>query len=47
MTTYESALSQTGKLTYNAAKGCHDDTVIATMLSYDVASRHKHMYNIL
>lgn len=47
MTTYESALSQTGKLTYNAAKGCHDDTVIATMLSYDVASRNKSMYNIL
>lgn len=47
MTTYESALSQTGKLTYNAAKGCHDDTVIATMLSYDVASRNKAMYNLL
>ena len=47
MTTYESALSQTGKLTYNAAKGCHDDCVIATMLSYDVASRNKQMYNLL
>lgn len=47
MTTYESALSQTGKLTYNAAKGCHDDTVIATMLSYDVASRNRSMYNLM
>lgn len=47
MTTYESALSQSGKLTYNASKGNHDDTVIATMLAFDAASRNKNIYNIL
>lgn len=47
MTSYESQLSPTGKLTYNGAKGTHDDTVIATMLAYDVASRNKEMYAII
>lgn len=47
MTSYESQLSPTGKLIYNGAKGTHDDTVIATMLAYDVASRNKEMYAII
>ena len=46
MTTYESALSSTGKLTYNAAKGCHDDMVIATMLSFDLCHK-KNLYNLI
>jgi hypothetical protein len=46
MTTYESALSSTGKLTYNAAKGCHDDMVIATMLSFDLVNK-KNLYNLI
>lgn len=48
LTTYESTLSQTGKLVYNGAKGSHDDMVIATMLSFDLANRtNGNMYNII
>lgn len=47
MTTYEVQLLQSGNVTYNAAKGCHDDLVMATMLSYDAASRSTNMYNII
>lgn len=48
LTTYESTLSQTGKLIYNGAKGSHDDMVIATMLSFDLANRtNGNMYNII
>lgn len=47
MTTYEATVSQTGKLIYNGAKGCHDDLVIATMLSFDLANRTSGMYNII
>ena len=48
MTTYESTLSSTGKLVYNGAKGTHDDTVIATMLAFDVANRtNGNLYNII
>jgi hypothetical protein len=46
LTTYESQLTQSGKLTYNAAKGCHDDMVIATMLSFDLAN-NTNMYTII
>lgn len=47
LTTYEMTLSQTGNVIYNGAKGTHDDTVIATMLSFDAASRNSNMYNII
>ena len=47
LTTYEVQTTQSGNVTYNGAKGCHDDMVMATMLSFDAASRHNHMYNIL
>lgn len=46
LTVYESNLSSTGKLTYNAAKGQHDDMVIATMLSFDLCSKGD-CYNII
>lgn len=46
LTTYEMQLTSTGKVTYNGAKGTHDDMVIATMLSYDLAS-NTNMYTIL
>lgn len=46
LTTYESQLTQSGKLTYNAAKGSHDDMVIATMLSFDLAN-NTNMYTII
>jgi hypothetical protein len=46
LTTYESALSPTGKLTYNAAKGCHDDMVIATLLSFDLSNK-KNLYTVI
>lgn len=45
LTTYEMQLTQSGKLTYNAAKGCHDDMVMATMLSFDLAN-NQNMYAI-
>ena len=47
MTTYESQLTASGNITYNGAKGTHDDMVMATMLSFDVASRNDGMYNII
>lgn len=47
MTTYESQLTSSGNITYNGAKGCHDDCVIATMLAFDAASRNNNMYNII
>lgn len=47
MTTYESDVTTSGNVTYNAAKGCHDDMVMATLLSYDAASRNENMYNII
>lgn len=47
MSTYESVVSNTGKLIYNGAKGCHDDMVIATMLSFDLVCRKGNMYNII
>lgn len=46
LTTYESSLSSSGKIIYNAAKGCHDDMVIATLLSYDLVNNTQ-MYHIL
>lgn len=46
LTTYESQLTPSGKITYNAAKGCHDDMVIATMLSFDLAN-NTNMYSII
>lgn len=47
MTTYEAVVSNTGKLIYNGAKGSHDDMVIATMLSFDLANRGETIYTIL
>lgn len=47
MTTYEAVVSNTGKLIYNGAKGSHDDMVIATMLSFDLANRGEAIYTIL
>lgn len=47
MSTYQLEQTQTGKVTYNAAKGCHDDLVIATMLAFDVSTLSGGMYNIL
>lgn len=48
LTTYEATISQTGKLIYNGAKGTHDDLVIATLLSFDLANRiNGNMYNII
>lgn len=47
MTTYEAVVSNTGKLIYNGAKGSHDDMVIATMLSFDLANRGDTIYTIL
>lgn len=48
MTTYQLETTQTGKVTYNAAKGSHDDLVIATMLAYDLSSATgQSMYNLL
>ena len=38
MTTYQLETTQTGKVTYNAAKGCHDDLVIATLLAFDLST---------
>lgn len=35
MNTYEAKLSSSGKVTYNAHQGMHDDLIIATLLSYD------------
>lgn len=46
MTTYEVQQLPSGNVTYNAAKGSHDDMVMATMLSFDAASRSNNMYNI-
>lgn len=39
LTMYESKLSSTGKVTYNAANGYHDDLVIATMLALDCITK--------
>ena len=36
---YESKLSTSGKVTYNAASGYHDDIVIATMLALDCITK--------
>ena len=47
MTTYEVQLLPSGKVTYNGAKGSHDDMVMATLLSFDAVSRSNNMYNIL
>lgn len=47
LSTYQLETTQTGKVTYNAAKGCHDDMVIATMLSFDLCALTGDMYNIL
>ena len=47
MTTYEVQLLPSGNVTYNGAKGTHDDMVMATMLSFDAANRSGNMYNIL
>lgn len=47
LTTYEAVVSPTGKLIYNGTKGTHDDLVIATMLSFDLANRQGNMYNII
>ena len=47
MTTYQLETTQTGKVTYNAAKGCHDDLVIATMLAYDLCDNGSNMYNLI
>lgn len=47
LTTYESSVTGAGNIVYNGAKGSHDDTVIATMLSYDVCSRNGDMYNVI
>ena len=47
MTTYEVQLLPSGKVTYNGAKGSHDDMVMATMLSFDAVNRSNNMYNIL
>lgn len=38
MEAYEEQKTPTGKITYNAPKGIHDDTVIATALSYRAAT---------
>lgn len=47
MTTYEVQQLPSGNVTYNAAKGSHDDMVMATLLSFDAASRSNNMYNII
>lgn len=47
MTSYESDVTTSGNVIYNGAKGCHDDMVIATLLSYDAASRNGSMYSII
>lgn len=47
MTSYESDVTASGNVIYNGAKGCHDDMVIATLLSYDAASRNGSMYSII
>lgn len=39
LATYEMKLSSTGKKTYNAVSGAHDDLVIATMLGLEAATR--------
>ena len=44
MSMYEMKASQTGKKTYNAAQGYHDDCVIATLLAYDCINKGN--YNI-
>jgi hypothetical protein len=36
---YESKLSNSGKITYNAANGYHDDLVMATMLAYNCITK--------
>lgn len=47
MSTYECTLSSNGNVVYNAAKGSHDDTVIATMLSFNLVNKSNNMYTIL
>jgi hypothetical protein len=48
MTTYQLETTQTGKVTYNAAKGCHDDLVIATLLAFDLSTLSGGgMYNVI
>lgn len=47
LSTYEVQQLQSGNVTYNAAKGCHDDMVIATLLAFDAMNRSSHMYNII
>lgn len=47
LTTYETQLLASGAVTYNASKGNHDDMVMATMLSFDAASRSSKMYSIV
>lgn len=47
MTTYEAVVSNTGKLIYNGAKGSHDDMVIATLLSFDLANKGQNIYTII
>ena len=39
LTMYEAKLSPSGKMTYNAANGYHDDLVIATMLALDCITK--------
>lgn len=46
MTTYEVQVLSSGNVTYNAAKGSHDDLVMATMLSFDAANKIGNMYSI-
>lgn len=48
LSSYQLERTTTGKITYNAAKGSHDDMVIATMLAYDLCSMvGGSMYNII
>jgi hypothetical protein len=48
MTTYELKVSQNGTVTYNGANGCHDDLVMATLISFDLVNKNNEgMYNLL
>lgn len=43
---YECTVSKNNKFTYNGANGCHDDTVISTMLAYYAYEGTKGNYSI-
>lgn len=43
---YECTVSKNNKFTYNGANGCHDDTVISTMLAYYSLEGSKGNYTI-